>query len=393
VGPPSYSHRTVRPFGIDRNHSSVSGSTSTVPRVGIVGLGNIGRYHADRLARAGGQVACGVDVSEPARSSFAEQYGVPTFETVEGLFETGVDAVVVTTPNGYHEEYAVAALDHDVPVLVEKPLAHTVESAERILAADEASEAFCMVGFHKRYLDGARALFDRIARGDLGDVHDVEANYVRRRGIPGRGGWFTQQAVSGGGALLDIGVHVLDLACHFLSFPAFTSVTATILSEFGSRHDYTYLDMYGEDQGPDRFDVEDSVRAFLRDDRGTSVSLNVAWAANELDDTALTVTGSDGGARLDHESGDLELYTVADGGNPQLLTTRVQTRQTDPVLTEQRAFIEGVRTGVAPAWNTAHEGYQVQRLVDAIYTAGETGDPVHPGDIGTRAPERATSES
>jgi predicted dehydrogenase len=135
-----------------------------------------------------------------------------------------------------------------------------------------------MVGYNTRFLPGAETLAARIACGELGDVHHVEANYVRQQSIPGRGGWFTRQAVASGGAIVDIGVHVLDPACHFQGFPTFSAVEATISSEFGSRHDYTYLEMYGEDQGHDRFDVEDSVRAFVSDDHGTSLSVIVAWA-------------------------------------------------------------------------------------------------------------------
>lgn len=347
-------------------------------RVGVIGLGNIGRYHADRLQQLGQTIVGGVDVSEGARESFAETYETQAFSTFEDLYDHGVEALIITTPNKYHEEYAVAALERNIPVLVEKPLAHTLESAEQIVAAENDSEAFCMVGFHKRFLDCVEALKDRIDNHELGDIHHIEANYIRRRGIPGRGSWFTSDAFAGGGALIDIGVHVLDLAAYFLDFPTIRSVDATVQSEFGRRENYTQLGRWGDDHGSDRYDVDDSVRAFIQSTARTSISLNAAWAANQPDDTTITVTGSQGGARLDHETGELELYDAADSTEPQLLTTKVETRNTDPHRKEQRIFLEAVAEGSPPQRNTAEQGYYIQKLIDAIYTAGETGDRVPP---------------
>lgn len=349
---------------------------ATIPslRVGIIGLGNIGRYHAERLQRLGQTIVGGVDTAEEARQSFAEDFDTRAFGKFSDLFDQNVDCIVITTPNKYHEQYAAMALERDIPVLIEKPLAHTCESAEQIVAAENASEAFCMVGFHKRFINGVDALRDRIAGHELGEIHHIEANYIRRRGIPGRGGWFTHDATSGGGALIDIGIHALDLALYFLDFSQIQSVDATILSEFGPREDYTYLEMWGDDYGPDRYDVEDSVRAFLRSITGASISLNTAWAANQPDDTTITVTGSKGGARLDHETGELELYTVANSGKPQLLTTRVETRKEDPHRKEQQEFLEAVANGTPPRRSTVEEGYYMQKVIDAIYTAGETGE-------------------
>lgn len=345
-------------------------------QVGIVGLGNIGRHHADRLDQQDPTIVGGVDISEEARESFSKTYGTRAFKTFEELYEQGIEALIVTTPNKYHEQYAVAALERDVPVLVEKPLAHTVESAEKIVAAANDSAAFCTIGFHKRFLNAVKTLKNRIVANGLGDIHHIEANYVRRRGIPGRGSWFTQDAFAGGGALLDIGVHVLDLAFHFLDFPPIKSVDATIRSEFGERENYTHLERWSEDHGPDRYDVEDSVRAFIQSTTGTSISLNTAWAANQPNDTTITLTGSKGGAQLDHETGELELYHTAGSSEPQLLTTAVETRDGDPYRREQQRFLEAVQDGSPLQRNTVKQGYYVQNVADAIYTAGETGERV-----------------
>lgn len=355
--------------------------------VGVIGLGNIGRYHADSFQRLGQTIAGGVDTSDEARESFASDYNTQAFATFEELVEHGIDCLLIATPNRYHEQYAVAALERDIPVLVEKPLAHSVESAERIVAAADNSNAFCMVGFHKRFINGIEALKDRIVAHELGDLHYIEANYIRRRGIPARGGWFTHDAAAGGGALIDIGVHVLDLAVYFLDFPPIESVNASIRTEFGVREDYTYLEMHGRDEGPDRYDVEDSVRAFIRTADGTTISLNAAWAVNQPDDTTLTVTGAEGGAKIDHYSGDLELYADAHAREPQLLTTQVETRNEDPHRKEQETFLQGVVDGQAPDQNTVEQGYYVQQVVEAIYAAGEDQDVQAPAPAPTSGPD------
>ncbi len=92
---------------------------------------------------------------------------------------------------------------------------------------------------------------NRIDRGDLGKVTHIEANYVRRRGIPGRGSWFTRRQIAGGGALIDLGVHAVDLAMYLLDYPDTKEVNGVTRSEFGSREEYAYLEMWADDSGPE----------------------------------------------------------------------------------------------------------------------------------------------
>src|SRR5699024_3656069 len=161
-----------------------------------------------------------------------------------------------------------------------KPLAHTLESAEAIADAARSSDGFVMTGFENRFANPVEVLKNLQHEGRLGTARHVEANYIRRRGIPGRGSWFTSRASSGGGSLIDIGVHAIDLALFFLDFPDVVEVSATTRSAFGSREDYAYLEMMGEDLGPAEFNVDDSVTAFIRCATGQTVSLEAAWATN-----------------------------------------------------------------------------------------------------------------
>ncbi|MFB6130686.1 MAG: Gfo/Idh/MocA family protein, partial [Salinigranum sp.] len=273
-------------------------SSQTPVRVGIVGLGNIGQYHADRLLELEADLVGGMDVDAEARHWFTEVYDVDTYEDPESLYEE-VDAVVVTTPNRYHEEYAVSALEAGLDVLLEKPLAHSLESGERIAAAAADAEGFCMVGFNNRFANPVEIVKHYGREGRFGDLTHVEANYVRRRGIPGRGTWFTDRSISGGGAVIDIGVHAIDLSLHFLGFPEVREVSAITRSQFGGRDDYAYVDMWGVDAGPEGFDVEDSATAFVRCAGGKTISMEVAWASNRPGTDEFYLRGTEGGARLD----------------------------------------------------------------------------------------------
>lgn len=341
-------------------------------RVGFVGLGNIGHYHADRLVDFDRvDIVGGVDINPDARTRFAEKYGVESFENYEDLYATDVDAVVVTTPNKFHEEYAVTALRHGLDVLLEKPLAHSLESAERIAEAARNADGFCMVGFHNRFRNPVEVVKGYQEEDRFGDVRHVEANFIRRRGIPGRGSWFTNREIAGGGALIDIGVHAIDLALYFHDFPTVTEVSGTIRSQFGSRDDYAYIEMWGEDTESGEFSVDDSVSAFIRCEDGRTISLEVAWAANRSPNEEFVVRGTEAGANFDKADDSLTIYETGRQGIDHFSDSEIQTRHEDPHKAEQRIFFEAVRDGVAPSMNTVEEALEVQRVIDAIYRSHE----------------------
>ena len=346
--------------------------SSTSPKIGIIGLGNIGRFHADRLVDHGADIVGGVDINPDARTAFADAYATSAYEKADELFAEA-EGVVVGTPNRYHEEYATMALESNTNVLLEKPLAHTIESAEAIAEAAADSEAFVMTGFENRFANSVEVLKGFQRDGRFGTAHHVEANYIRRRGIPGRGSWFTSQASSGGGSLIDIGVHAIDLALYVLDFPEVVEVSATTRSSFGSREDYAYIDMFGEDLGPGEFDVDDSVTAFIRCANGATVSLEAAWATNRPTNHEFMLRGSDAGACFDRSEDTLKIYESGKKGTDHLADTDITTRTNDSMAAEQAAFLEAVESGTPPEMNTLEQGMVVQRVIDAIYRSSENG--------------------
>lgn len=345
--------------------------------LGVIGLGNIAMLHCDRLQKAGhGElVTAGLDVNPDARARFAGQYDATVYEDQYDLYDA-VDAILVTTPNKFHEEYVVNALDAGLDVFVEKPLAHTVESAERIAAAAHDADGFVMVGFHNRFRNPVQTVLGYRGDGTLGNLDHIEANYLRRRGIPGRGSWFTREALAGGGALIDIGVHAIDLSLYLLGFPEVVEVSGQTRSTFGTDEDYAYVSMWGEDQGAGGFDVDDSASAFIRCANGATVSLEVAWAVNRPDSQEYYVRGRDAGAKLDLADDSLVLYETKQAGVDHHRTSEVETPGENAHAIELERFVQSVASGEAPGTNTVEQALTVQRVMDGIYRSSETGQAV-----------------
>src|SRR6056297_2087695 len=307
--------------------------------VGIVGLGGIGNHHATKLVERGANLVGGMDIDADARRRFHEEFGVHGYEDESDLYAV-CDAVLITTPNRFHEEYAVSALEAGLDVLLEKPLAHNVESAERIAAAARDAEGFCMVGFNNRFAEPVQVIKGYQNEGRFGETTHVEANYVRRRGVPGRGSWFTSSDVAGGGALIDIGVHAIDLALYFLDHPEVVEVSGETRSEFGGRDDYAYVHMWGDDVGPEGFDVDDSASAFIRTEEGQTISLDIAWATNRPTNDAFILQGTEAGATFDRSSHELTVSEESTAAQDHLTDAEIETRATDTHKTEQRYFLD-----------------------------------------------------
>ncbi len=347
-------------------------------KTGIVGLGNIGQYHAERLLELGVPLVGGMDVAPEARKRFTRRYDVDVYEDHQELYEA-VDAVIITTPNKFHEQYAVSAFEDDLHVLLEKPLAHTLESAERIVDAATQSSGVTMVGFNNRFANTVQIVKNRIERGDLGTVKHLEANYVRRRGIPGRGSWFTRRAIAGGGALIDLGVHAIDLALYLLGYPAVLEVSGVTRGEFGPREEYAYLDMWGSDSGPSEFDVDDSASAFVRCDGNRTVSLEVAWATNRPENHEFVVRGTDAAAKFDLLENNLSFHSASTMGPDHLENTSIDTRQNDTHTDEQQAFFDAIVTDT-DLENSVEQALDVQRVIDAIYRSSDEEQTISVSD-------------
>jgi predicted dehydrogenase len=230
-------------------------------RVALFGCGWIQEFHARGVLEHGDEIVAVANHREETARAFAERYGIPRVTTDwKGLAgDPEVEAAIVATPNSLHAPQSVAALRHGKHVMVEKPMATSVTECDQMIAASHEGDAFLMVAHCWRFRDEVRAMRDRIASGELGQV-------VKTRGYGvhagwGPSGWFTDPSLSGGGALVDMGVHAIDTARFLLGDPAPTRVCATL----GTRYA----------QG--RYTVDDDGVLLITWDDGTNSIVESGW--------------------------------------------------------------------------------------------------------------------
>ncbi|WP_247004557.1 Gfo/Idh/MocA family protein [Halosolutus gelatinilyticus] len=346
--------------------------------VGIIGCGTIARRHADRLTELGEDIAGVADINPDARSDFAAAYDVPeTYERYETMIaDLSLDLVVVAVPNFLHAGCAIAALEDDTDVFVEKPLADDLDAARRIADAAADSDGRVVVGFVRGFSEWFRDLDARATDGEFGEIYDVDVEYVRRRGIPQLGSWFTRKDQSGGGVLIDAGVHFIHLALSLLGFPDVESVSASTGAHFGNKDDYTYISMWGGDPiDGATFDTEDYARGLIRTTDGATIHVHSAWASNTDPRQQIRVQGNEAGVTAAHESGAF-VPTMYSTDREALTETELTVRESEMFEAQWRYVTDIVRGEREHVRNTLEEGLVVQRVVEAMYESAETGREV-----------------
>jgi oxidoreductase len=266
-------------------------------RVALVGLGWAGRELWLPLLREHDdfEVVAAVDADPASRAAFRDATGIPAYPAVDALTARAVDLAVVAVPNYLHAEVAGALLATGISVFLEKPVCLTSAEADT-LAAAERSGGMLLAGSAARYRGDVAAL--RQTLPDLGDIRHVDLGWVRARGVPRAGGWFTQRDKAGGGALFDLGWHLFDTLAHLLGPVRFTQVIGVTSDDFVNV-DAWRASWRQDAPGADAVDVEDTARGFLVRDDGVSVSLRACWASHEaLDVSSIQVEGSAGAAEL-----------------------------------------------------------------------------------------------
>ncbi|MEV6231434.1 Gfo/Idh/MocA family oxidoreductase [Saccharopolyspora shandongensis] len=343
-------------------------------RVGVIGIGWAGQQ-----ALAAYQALPDVEIVAIAGqeadllASLGEQYGAKhLFESWEKLIEVpGLDAVSIAVPTFLHAPIAIAALKRGLHVLSEKPLARNgVEGQQMVDAARSAGRVLDIV-FNHRLRGDIQALGEIIHRGDLGRPYYAKASWMRRRGIPKLGSWFTNQEMSGGGPLADIGVHVLDYSLFLLGEPRVTSVSAVTYAELGHR-DIGEMKWSAKSEADSKFEVEDFAAAFLRLESGGTLVLETSWAAfrDPLDLIDFSVLGTDGGAELraagatKAKVGDLRVYRDVDGEIADYTPPAEPGRAHAGVVEN---FVRVLRNPAEWAANDGSIALKRARVIDACY--------------------------
>lgn len=339
--------------------------------VGIIGAGTISRNHAAPLSELGHEVAAVADIDEDALATFASEYeSSSTYEDYERMLnEEDLNAVLVAVPNALHADCAIAALKHDVNVLVEKPLADSLENARRIADAEAESDANVMVGFKKAFEDSTDIVTDIIEADEMGEVYEVNIEMVRQRSIPQIGSWFTRKDVSGGGPVVDLGPHMLHLALYLLDFPTVETVSASTGAHFGPDEDYSYMSMWGGEPTADRtFDVEDHARALIRTADGATIHTNLTWATNREGFEQVQVLGNDAGATFDPHESEVFLHST---DHDSLTSTSYERAGGDEFRRQWEYFAEVITGERDHTMNTVEQGLAVQRLIESIYESAK----------------------
>lgn len=349
-------------------------------RVGVIGAGYIvQRLHLPVLQQlAGVEIAALAEANPERLRACMATFGIGRGHTDyrEMLDRDELDAVIVAAPNAFHAPATIAALEVGCHVLVEKPMATSGDEAQRMADVARARGRILTVNLPRRFAapyEAARAL---LAEGAAGEIYAATASSVRRAGIPGYGSWFTTAALAGGGALLDVGVHILDVALWLLDEPRVIAVSATASNRLGRAG--RGLGQWGIDRSTvGTFDVEDRVTAQLRCAGGLVLTLEVAWAAYAPVLHGVRLLGTAGGLGVDERhqpAGAVELYT--DGPRGAIVTRTEVAPETPPSGQRPlRGFIESIRAGTPPPVPAA-AGVRLARLCDAIYASARSGREV-----------------
>ena len=344
-------------------------------RVGIVGVGSIGRLHAEKLVEAGAEVAAVCDIRPDRLAFIAKTFNVANaFEDYHDLVKLAdLDAVTVGVPNYLHAPVALSALNAGKHVLCEKPMAMSVAQCKQMVAAARKNRRHLQIGFSTRYHGEAKLARHLVDAGKLGHVYHAVVHAIRRRGVPGRGGWFTTKAQSGGGPLIDIGVHMLDLTCWLMGKPRPVSVSAQTFQKFVHRDDYAYVGMWSDPVPGGTTDVEDYAHALIRFANGATVTLECAWAANTNEQFWQTqLLGDQAGLLVKPGGGGVTLC----GQDGRLLTDTVPLyRKLDGHSEEFKEFVAVLR-GQAKSSAPGADGQYTQALLDAIYRSAAAGKEV-----------------
>ena len=255
-------------------------ATNTPLRIGVVGLGWAGETHIKAYnTLLNVQVVAAADPRAIQLKHVAATYNIEHLYTdyQELIARDDIDVVSVTTPTYLHAPVAIAALQSGKHVLCEKPLALNVAEGEAMVKAAIDNKRVLKVVFNHRRRGDVEVLKSYIDRGGLGRVYHAKAMWMRRSGIPKLGGWFTTREMSGGGPLIDLGVHILDMAMFLLNEPEVVAVSAATYAEIGSQG----RGGRGDQLEGGVFEVEDLATAFIRLSDGVTLQLDASWAVYE----------------------------------------------------------------------------------------------------------------
>ena len=355
-------------------------------KVGIIGCGGIanGKHMPSiKQIKEVEMIAFCDTVIERAKKA-AEEYGEVGAKTYsdykELLSDKSIDIIYVLTPNRDHSPMTIDALNAGKHVMCEKPMAKTSKEAKEMMETAKKTGKVLTIGYQNRFRENSQYLKKMVDRGDLGEIYFAKAHAIRRRGVP-TWGVFLDEEAQGGGPLIDIGTHALDLTLWMMDNYKPKTVTGSVYHKLNNQIDSG--NAFGS-WNPNEFTVEDSAFGFITMENGATIILESSWALNivEEGEAITTLCGTKAGADMKEGMDSLCINGVDLGKKyvtyPDLSIGSVpffEGENKTPQVSEQRAFINAVLNN-EPLTVLPEQAYVVTQILEAIYESAKIGKPI-----------------
>lgn len=340
-------------------------------RVAIIGCGAIANsaHIPNYMKNEDVEIKYFCDIIPEKADKAVEKYGCgqAIYDYHEILNNDDIDAVSVCTHNDFHSIISIDFMKAGKDVLCEKPAARTLKEAKKMQEVMHKTDRILSIGVVNRFNDAVNRIKKMIENGELGEVYHVYTSFRAHRSIPGLGGDFTTYSSSGGGALIDWGVHFLDLVLYCVGDPKPVSASGEAFSKLGKdMKNYVYENMWAKDTSNienGTYDVEDSVTGIVRTENGPTITLHGAWAQNiGIEEMYIDFMGVKGGVRLWY-GGNYTFYTTRDGA---LIEEKPKFPTRDHYSNEIDSFVNSCLTHT-PNQATIDNAILTSKIMDGIY--------------------------
>lgn len=342
-------------------------------KYGVVGAGSIAEQkHLKGYSKVDGiEIAAICDENIDKAKTLAQRYGIPkVYSDYNSMFDDmKLDIISICTPNYSHVPIAVAALEKGINVHCEKPAALNAALAQKIADAKDKSGRKVMIALNNRFTNNSYFMKSFIDSKSMGDIYHIRCGWRRRRGIPGRGSWFTNKALSGGGPLIDLGVHFIDLLLYLIGNMDAETVSGQSYSKFSnndSRNNWSY-----GSSGQGICNVEDMAVGFVKLKGGITLDFEFSWASNiEKDMKFYEIYGTKAGASFKDDK--ITIFSEIEGTNIDIYPN---TNYSKEAVNEFQHFADCIRKDIEPMAKI-EEAVKIMKIIDAVYLSSELGREV-----------------
>jgi predicted dehydrogenase len=266
--------------------------TTSRPRIGFAGVGWIGHHRMKAMTADDGCDVVGIVEPDEKMARAARELtsNLAQICSYEDLLSSGVDGIVIATPNALHAEQSIAALEKHISIFCQKPLARNCSETQWVVATARAADCLLCVDLSYRFVEGIGQIKELVQSGALGEIYAVDLSFHNAYG-PDKA-WFYEPSLSGGGCLIDLGIHLVDLALWILNFPAVLQVSGRLFAQ-------------GQRVRSRDCKIEDYAVGNLELERDIAVQLACSWKAHAGCDAVIDIFfhGTQGGARLRNVNG------------------------------------------------------------------------------------------